>query len=411
MDTSSETTVAGPLHPARAGLAAHLSGLGYSPLSVPLRVNLLAHMSKWLADQSMRPADFDDAAVERYLVARAATHVDMSTRGTLAPVLAYLRSAGWVPDAATPAAPDDPIDVLLDRWGTYLADERGLRATTISYYARLARPFLASRAKSGNVDLAGLTADDVTAFLSAQIPGCSVAGVKLTITALRSLLRFLHTTGEVSHRLDRAVPAQAGYRDSGLPRGLAPDQVDAVIAACDPATRNGRRDTAIVLLMARLGLRAGEVARLALEDIDWRAGTLRVLGKGGYTDLVPLPADVGAALAAHLTEGRPATAADRSVFLRAMAPHRALSPRGIADLIGRAGRRGGLTGVSAHRLRHSVATATLNAGASLEEVAQLLRHRHLSSTTIYAKVDLNTLARIARPWPGPPPATSIPGAL
>lgn len=196
------------------------------------------------------------------------------------------------------------------------------------------------------------------------------------------------------------MPSVASRRLAGLPKGLDPDQVRRLLASCDRRTRNGRRDFAILTTLVRLGLRAGEVAQLALDDIDWRAGEVVVRGKANCIERLPLPADVGEAVAAYLRGGRPATACGRTVFVRIKAPHRPLSACGVTQVVASAARRAGLGQIHAHRLRHTAATAMLRAGASLPEVGQLLRHRRALTTAIYAKVNHDALRTIARPWPG-----------
>lgn len=226
-----------------------------------------------------------------------------------------------------------------------------------------------------------------------------VGSAKLIVCALRSLLRWLHLTGQVPSSLASAVPSVAGWRLSSLPKGLEPEQLRRLLAACDRRTRTGRRDYAVTLLLARLGLRAGEVARLGLDDIDWRHGEITILGKGNWGERLPLPADVGAAIAAYLRRGRPATAEGRSVFVRVHAPHRPLTSTGVSEVVHDAAQRAGLGKIHAHRLRHTAATAMLRAGSTLPEVGQVLRHRSMLSTAIYAKVDRDALAVLARPWP------------
>ncbi|GAA3314323.1 tyrosine-type recombinase/integrase [Arthrobacter ramosus] len=401
MDSGLNVVVSGPLGGFGVGFAEYLGRLGYAPTSIGLRLNLMRHLSRWLVEEAVSPAACDAAALERFLVGRRVTHTDMSSAGSLAPLVAYLRSIEVIPGEEPETVPEPgPVDLVLERWGRFLADDRGLRTSTIRYYRELARPFLLSRLGGQALDLEGLDARAVSGFVMSQIPGMPVGSAKLTVTALRSLLRFLFAAGHIGDRLDQVVPARAGYRDSGLPRGLTPERVKALIAAVDPASRTGKRDLAIVLVLARLGLRAGEVAALSLDDVDWRAGTLRVPGKGGQSDLLPLAADVGAGLAAHLSVERHPAATGRALFFTSSAPYRRLSSAAVKAVVRCAGARAGLGPVGAHRLRHAAGTATINAGASLEEVAQLLRHRHLASTTIYAKVDLTRLAGLARPWPG-----------
>jgi integrase/recombinase XerD len=247
--------------------------------------------------------------------------------------------------------------------------------------------------------LTGLTAADVTAFVLAACPGRAVGSAKLIVCALRSLLGWLHVSGQVRVSLAAAVPSVAGWRLSGLPKGLEPAQLRGLLASCDRRTPTGRRDYAIMLLLARLGLRAGEVARLGLDDIDWRHGDIAVLGKGNRAERLPLPAEVGAAIAKYLRRGRPDTAQGRSVFVRVHAPHRALTTGGVTMVVFDAAQRAGLGRMHAHRLRHTAATAMLRAGSPLAEVGQVLRHRSALTTAIYAKVDRDALAVLARPWP------------
>ena len=218
---------------------------------------------------------------------------------------------------------------------------------------------------------------------------------QMTACALRSLLRFLHAEALVD-----AVPSVASWRLSGLPQALTSSQVQALWHACDNSDPVGRRDLAVIILMCRLGLRCGEVAALRLEDIDWVAGTVTIHGKGNRIDRMPLPVDAGQALVDYLRGGRPDTSA-RTVFVRAKAPFTPLRSSSVSCIVARAARRAGLGIVHGHRLRHTAATETLNAGAALEEVAQLMRHTGVTTTVIYAKTDQNRLARLARPWPTP----------
>jgi integrase/recombinase XerD len=286
---------------------------------------------------------------------------------------------------------------LLGRYRRYLVTERGLAAETAADYAAKVRPFVAGRADHG---LAGLTAAEVTAFIVQTCPPMRKGTAKLTVTALRSLLGWLHVAGEIAAPLAWAVPAVASWRLAALPAPLEPAQVQAMLDGCGTGTAAGLRDLAMITLLARLGLRAGEVAGLMLDDIDWRAGEITVTGKGRRSERLPLPADAGEAVAAWLRNGRPAPLEDaRNVFLRVRAPHRALTSTGVSQAVSGAGRRAGLDGVFAHRLRHSAATGMLRAGASLPEVGQVLRHRRLLSTAIYAKTDVPALRALARPWP------------
>jgi len=241
---------------------------------------------------------------------------------------------------------------------------------------------------------------EVRRFVVDVCPRLGRRAAELTVVALRSLLRFLHLEGELDRSLAGAVPSVAGWRLAGLPKRLEPAQVDALLASCDRSTVTGARDLAILTVLARLGLRAGEVARLSLEDIDWRAGEIVVCGKGERSERLPLPVDVGEAIVRYLQDGRPASAQGRTLFVRVVAPHCALTTGAITQVVAAAARRAGLGQIHAHRLRHTAASEMLRAGATLSEVGQVLRHRRAANTAIYAKVDREALREIARPWPG-----------
>jgi integrase/recombinase XerD len=251
-----------------------------------------------------------------------------------------------------------------------------------------------------DLDVEHLNAADVTAFMLSRCSGPSRRAAKVTVSPLRSFLRFLHVSGAITQPLAAAVPSMAGWRLAGLPKGVDPVHVRRLLASCDRRTTAGRRDFAILTTLVRLGLRAGEVAALRLDDIDWRLGEMAVHGKGSRAERLPVPADVGTAIVAYLRDRRPASAQGRTVFVRLMAPHRALSPTGVTNVVAAAARRAGLEPIYAHRLRHFAATQTLRAGASLSEIKQLLRHSRAQTTAIYAKVDRDALRTIARPWPG-----------
>ena len=295
-------------------------------------------------------------------------------------------------------APDGPVEQLLADYRRYLAGERGLAAHTIYQLELVARLFLSEREKLGGLELERLVAQDVSAFLAAECPKRSVTGARDLVKGLRGLLRYLHVTGVIATPLQWSVPAVAYHRDRSLPRGLSPEAVARLLASCDRRRAVGRRDYAVLLVLVRLGLRAGEVAAIQLEDIDWRRGEFVVRGKGGRLDRLPLPVDVGRAIVSYLRY-RPQSRS-RAVFVLARAPYCPLSGQTVSGIVQRACIRAGLPVVHAHRLRHTAATEMLRAGGSLPEVAQVLRHRELATTNIYAKVDRRSLTALARPWPG-----------
>ncbi|KXF55743.1 integrase [Rhodococcus sp. SC4] len=395
--------VRGPLAPYAEGFRVELERLGYTPLTAATHVRLLAHLSRWLAREGVEASGLTPATVDAYFAERrAAGYVGHVTGRALRPLLGYLRRLGVLP-APAPVVPASPEERLLARYRDYLTTERGLAAATIELNVRMVRPFLVDRmkARQGRLDLEHLAAGEVTAFVVTQVR-LRPKSVQRIVTALRSLLGFLHLEGIIDRSLATAVPPVAGWTQTGLPKALDGDQVAALLASCDQHTATGRRDLAILTALARLGLRAGEVAALTLDDIDWRRGEITVRGKGNRHDRMPLPADVGERIVSYLRDGRPDTAQGRAVFVRAQAPYRALTSNAVTTVVVYAGRRAGLGVIGAHRLRHSVATAMLRSGGSLTEIGQALRHTRPLTTAIYAKVDIEALRQLARPWPGEP---------
>jgi integrase/recombinase XerD len=289
-----------------------------------------------------------------------------------------------------------PTEGLLDGFVGYLRTERGVTALTVEAYVSDVRKFLAHRGES---DVSGLTAADVSNAVLGQVADRSPASVRRYGCALRSFLRYCYLVGVVDHDLSAAALPVSGRRRSLLPQGITPTEARLLLRACDRRRASGRRDYAAIVLMLRLGLRAREVALLRLDDLDWRAGQLTVHGKGGRVDQLPLPVDVGEAIAAYLRRGRTRDAAVREVFLRVTPPQVALTRGGVTAIVAGAARRAGLGVVRAHRLRHTAATDMLRAGAPLAEIGQVLRHRSPGSTAAYARVDVERLRTIARHWP------------
>lgn len=398
MTNISGVVVHGPLEPYAAGFAAELSRLGYTPGSAQHELRLMAHLSRWLGREGLELTQLTTPVAEAFLVARreAGYTVYRSMRG-MGPLLIYLRSCG-APGPSTVTL--TPAEALLERYRAYLTGERGLSAASAARYVTAVRDFVTGRVDGEEKHLSELSASEVTAFVL-EVCGRGQPGkAKTTVTALRSVLGFLHLEGIVGGSLAAAVPAVASWRLAELPRGLERGEVERLLGACDRRSEQGRRDLAIILLLVRLGLRAGEVAALALDDIDWRSGEITIRGKGDRRERLPLPDDVGTAIVAYLQHGRSGTAQGRAVFVRRKAPHRGLSSEAVSMVVAAASERAGLGTVRAHRLRHTAATHTLAAGAPLPEIGQLLRHRKAASTAIYAKTDRKTLRTLARPWPG-----------
>jgi len=386
--------IEGPLAPWATGIADQLKTLGYAPSTAAQRMQLVRRLSRFL--QQRGQGQISVAVVEEFFEDLHAHHgSSWPTVKAFRWLVAYLIDIGLAP-RPLPAPPQSWEEEVVDRYRRYLLDERGLARKTVVTRERTATLFLAEHAGR---ELQGLDAGDVSRFVTRQCRHLTVRSAERLINGMRSFLRFALVDGLIGAPLANAVPSVARWSGAGLPRGLARGQVAALLASCDRRRAIGRRDYAIVLLLARLGLRAAEVASLRLDDIDWRAGEIVVRGKGRTEERLPLPSDVGAAVAAYLRRGRPHRP-EREVFLRVCAPLRGLAPEGVSEVVRAASERAGLGSFGAHRLRHTAGTEMLRAGASLAEVAQVLRHRSVATTAIYAKVDHLALRELAVPWPG-----------
>jgi integrase/recombinase XerD len=391
----------GPLLPYGPGFEAALAGQGYSADSIGRHLRLMVHLSRWLAGQHLAVGDLTAGCAQRFLRFRQTQgYGHPASMAGMAPLLDYLASVGAIP-AAEPQAPG-PADMLIAGYRRYLLQERGLSPqSSVPHYADVARRFAVHVQAGTPGELRGLTAAAVTGFILSVSQRRSVGEAKAVSTRLRSFLRYLELEELIRPGLLAAVPSIAGWQLAGLPRAISAAEVGRLLASCDRGRPAGRRDLAILTVLARLGLRAGEVAALRLADIDWRAGELVVHGKAGREDRLPLMQDAGEAIAGWLEDGRP-RCASAAVFTRVLAPHRGLSDRAVSGVVRQACVRAGLPPMGSHRLRHTVATQTLRAGGTLTEVGHLLRQRSLDATSLYAKVDRAALPAVARPWPGGP---------
>jgi site-specific recombinase XerD len=390
----------GPLASHVEGFCAALVRMGYTRRTARDHGYVLVHLSRWLVAQRVEPSELTSSVVERFLSARRhAGYRRWSSVRSLRPLLAYLREVAGVPACQEPAV-EGPVDRLLDSYRRYLRVERRLAPTTVRSHEDVARRFLSRHTVGERLDLDGLAATEVTAFVMAQARLRSVGSTKALVSPLRSLLRFLFVAGMTPRDISAAVTGIANPRLAALPKALDAGMVAALLGSCDRVTMVGRRDFAILTVLVRLGLRAGEVAALRLDDIDWRAGELAVRGKGNRLDRLPLPADVGEAVVDYLRHGRPPSPC-RAVFVRAAGPAGPMTGRSVVMVPRSASRRAGLPViVGAHRLRHTAASDMLRHGGSLAEIAQVLRHHSESTTAIYAKLDRAALGLLVRPWPG-----------
>jgi integrase/recombinase XerD len=389
--------VVGPLAPYADGFRTVLVERGYAPSSAAGQLQLMAHLSRWLDQRGLTGRDLGPVAVEQFLQVRrtAGYRQWLSVRG-MSPLLEYLHQAG-----STPVPPvvvtQTPAQLLLTAYRVYLVEERGLAASTVRNYLSVAQQFASHRDASGQAELGGVTAAEVSEFVLASCRDRGVGSATILVVGLRALLRYLHLAGITPTRLAGAVPSAACWSATTLPRPISQLDAGRLLHSCDRRTAVGRRDFAVLTLLLRLGLRVSEVAALELGDVDWRHGEILIRGKGRRTERLPLPADVGEAMAGWLRHGRPSGGCTR-VFTTLLAPRGALRGKAVSEIVRRAARRCGVE-VSAHQLRHTAASDLLRAGASLPDVGQVLRHTSILNTALYAKIDHSKLAEVARPWP------------
>lgn len=388
----------GPLAPFADAYRAELYRRGYTVRSAVSELRQVARLSCWLAALGLTAAELSGTRIDEFMLwqraeGRYRSHWSRPGLWCLLDVLCGLD----VLAAEEPAAPSSPTDELLACFERYLLAERGLAAGTVVLYRAAARRFVDGLPPDRG--LAGLAAGDVTAAVLRESKVVSVSAAQNFVKGLRSFLRFCFVEGLVDTDFSQAALMMRGRRSSTLPRGISRADARALLGSCDRGHALGRRDYAIISLLLRLGLRRGEVAGLTLDDIDWRAGELVVRGKGARQDRLPLPADVGQAIAAYLRRGRPRSSR-REVFLRAKAPYDPIASGTVASTVRRACRRAGITEVGSHRLRHTAACEMVQANVPLVRIGQVLRHQSLQSTAIYARVDVERLRLLAAPWPG-----------
>jgi integrase/recombinase XerD len=387
----------GPLAPFAAACRVELRERGYAVRSTVGELRQVARLSCWLAAHGLTAADLSDARVDEFLVGQRADgrHRSQWSRPGVKCLLDVLRGLG-VLAAEESAAPSSPTDVLLARFERYLVAERGLAAGSVALYLACVRRFVEGLPSDGG--LAGLAAGDVTAAVLREAEVVSVSAAQNFVSGVRWFLRFCFVEGLVDTDFSRAALLVRGRSSSPLPRGISRADARALLGSCDRRQALGCRDYAIIITLLRLGLRRGEVAGLSLDEIDWRAGELVVVGKGARQERLPLPADVGQAIASYLRRGRPRSGR-REVFLGSKAPYDPIASGTVASTVRRACRRAGIEEFGSHRLRHTAACEMVRANVPLVRIGQVLRHRSLQSTAIYARVDVERLRLLAAPWP------------
>ncbi len=375
---------------------------GYSKHSAASSMKIIGDFIAWLTEGQFDCSDIDEQLAARFLEARMRWHPPRAGDPTaIRRFIAALRDAQIIAPALPRAL--DPADQILEDFRTYLKHRHGLNPRSCDAYVRFTRPFLRVLAVTRPGHFARLTQADILRYIEQRARDVSAATAVAMCSRLRSFLRYLQVEGLIVNDLAACVPSIKKWRFAGLPTYLSATQLQQVFQSCDRNTAVGLRDYAVLMLLARLGLRASEVASITLEDIDWRAGQFHIQGKGQRPATMPLSAEVGAALATYLREGRQVSDS-RHVFLRAHPPHVGFpSASGIWHIARRALKRAGVSGLAhrgAHVFRHTLASELLQSGATLTEIGQVLRHQHHDTTRIYAKVDLASLRNLSLPWPG-----------
>ena len=385
------------------GFNAWLVEQGYTRNTRRVKIRLITKLGYWLDVRDLALAALDEEHMASFLQKQGGKVPGAVATGRQ--LLSWLRANNAIDaDHPAPGRDDGPVVQVVSRYERFLIDERGLSAVTIKHYREVIHTFLVDRFPAHAVELDSLTIEDINEFVCQYHQKVSFGRIKVMVSALRGFCRYLFRCGDIDTDIASAIISVPNWRLSSLPRPLTPQQLDALLDSCDRSTGIGRRDHAILLLLAHLGLRACEVVRLSLDDVDWNRGLITVSGKGSCRDYLPLTDSVGEALAAWLLDGRPTPCATRRMFVGKYAPHRGFaSSTAIGGIVRRAMVRAGVKpsgGGAAHLLRHTLASGMLHNGASLEEIGQVLRHGNPDSTRIYAKVDVVALRTLAPVWPG-----------
>jgi len=389
----------GPLAPYMRAYLARIESDGFAPSSVPCQAYAIARFSRWLNQQTIQPKDLDEAIVRRFLQ-RDHGVIHRPEPETIRRLLLILRDNGIA--AAKRPVPLNAIQRCVEEYKNYLVKQRGISDSSLPNYLVYAELFLGDRFGDRQPTFEKLRPQDATEFVRVHTAMLSRSRAKLLITAMRSFFRYLLNQGRISIDLSRCVLPVAVWSISTVPKFLPRETVERLLTHQDQKTALGRRNYAILLLLARLGLRAGEVVKLNLEDIDWEQGVIRICRKAGRWTMLPLPVDVGTVIADYLRSSRP-QCSSRRVFVRHNAPVRGFAHTiTVSSIVRRALLRAGIDSprTGAHLLRHALAVDLLRTGASLAEIGDVLGHRSPNTTAIYAKVDLGALRTIAIPWPG-----------
>ena len=380
-------------------LSEDLKYKGYARVSVRSSVAGIREFGRWLDRRDLRVKDVSETIIREFIQGHR-YWIRNGRSAILNALMLRLRQSGIISARALPES--GPIERIEQDFAVFLRRERALSQATVTNYCPVAHLFMAEYFATGHVDLTHLCAADIHEFVMRHIHSWGRKRLQLHLTALRSFLRFLYLRGQITIPLTGYIPAMRGWRSDEPPKWLSAEAIERTLACCDRHSAIGQRDYAILMLLARLGLRAGEVVSMMLDDIQWESGTINVCGKGQQRKRFPLPEDVGQALAAYLKNIRP-PCSSRRVFLRVRAPYRGLGNSSSLDtIVCRALSRAGFDppNKGAHLFRHSLATTMLHNGATLTEIGQVLHHKSPDTTAIYAKVDIRGLSALAQPWPG-----------
>jgi len=394
----------GPLAPYIDAFAALMKENGYARKSAQAQIRLVSNLSRWMQRRHIEIARLRRPMLQQFLEnlqrSRPCGHIHRGEHAPLNTLFGLLLRNGVVTDDVP--AIKNPHHDLEQAYIRYLTEERALAPGTRTTHLHIAHHFLQELRGPAKSKLAHLRLDDIIAFVLRRARAYSRGHVKIVSNVLRSFLRFLYLRGQISTNLALSVPSVAHWRMTTIPKSFSPKQIDHLLKRCDQTSIAGRRDYALLLLLTQLGLRSGEVAAMTLDDIDWEAGELLVRGKGPRQDRLPLPRNVGKALAAYVCRDRPRSCPTRNVFVCVQAPRHAVANSGtISSIVTRALARANLQSPckGAQILRHSLATNMLRRGASLAEIGDVLRHRSPNTTQIYAKVDMGALRTLVQPWP------------
>jgi site-specific recombinase XerD len=383
---------------------AELKTAGYATKTLNDKRRVLRHFISWQRCQKHSTARLNESDIRDFL-GRSQQHGKNRRRlesAAITSFLEYLRRHSVI-QTFTPNAVDTVSSMLEKRYADFLRNEKGLAELSLKVYLPVAKDLLHYLEEEHAIrSVRRLDASLLRAFLFKRAQARSSECVRLLATSLRSFLRFLHAQDEIPNDLTAAIPTVRRWTQPDVPKKLTTTEVKKVLQAPDSKTATGRRDYAILLLLARLGLRSSEILSIELDDLRWRAGEIVIRGKGNRQDMLPLPRDVGAAIASYLRRDRDARGT-RRVFLRTIAPRVPMTgPASIGGIVRRAMVKAGVDRpmqIAAHLFRHTLASKMLQHGANLREISEVLRHQSITSTEIYAKIDMNTLQEVVQPWP------------